>query len=888
MAVCPPREQLERLLAEALGDGERALLEAHVEACSSCEEQLAQLAAAQSPPLATASSVSGVAQEGESQLAGHEEAFLEQMKKTPPRAARPRRADYSPDEPRPPEVPGYEILEVLGYGATGVVYKARQRALNRLVALKMIRGAEYSRPEDRLRFQIEGEVVARLRHPNIVQIYEVGSHAGQPFFAFEFVDGGCLADRLGGAQPPRQAAELVEALARAAHAAHLQGIVHRDLKPSNVLLARSNRSEESSMPGRAVTAYGVPMIADFGLAKQLGSDVRLTQTGTALGTPRYMAPEQCRGPSRDIGPAADLYALGTILYELLTGRVPFPSADFRTLLNQVVEQEPPPPSQVVPGLPRDLECICLKCLQKEPAQRYASAVALAEDLRCYLDHRPITARPVGRGERLWRWCRRNPAAAGLAAAVAALLVVTTAATSLVALGLRRERDAILAGQQHLHEAERHRQEELARLLLTATPASVPYFLAELRAVPDLALPLWRRAFADEASDPGRRLRAAVALTLLGEAQVNLLLESIATAPATECHNLLSALTVVKTAVLEPLRERARSERNLTTRARLAATLLHLGDAAAARAVLAAAADPAPRAAFIHEFPAWHGDLMSLAALLRGDADAAFRSGLLAALGRLEPRVLAAEEQRALEQVFRELYTAAPDGGTHSAAGWALRRWQVPVPALPVSSAPRPGCQWFVSASGLTLVEIPAGVFTMGDPIMGRTNPAHPVVLTRSFFLSDREVPVRLFHQFCADRDYPTEEKPANWSGPLRRVSPTDDCPVQAVSWRDAVLFCNWLSRHEGRRPCYVRTGTTPERWGCQFDADGYRLPTEAEWEYANRAGSTTLFPIGNEPDLLTSYANMELLRALPSGSRLPNRWGLFDMMGNVWEFCWDD
>ncbi|MCI0465191.1 MAG: protein kinase, partial [Gemmataceae bacterium] len=415
MARCPPPEQLEQLLTETLADTARASLEAHVEACPACQERLHRLSDSDRPIGVAAASSTEAAPDPPGRLSHQDEAVLERLKKARPSPSpRPEFADRPASGTGFPVIPGYEILQVLGYGAAGVVYKARQQALNRLVALKMIRGPEQTRPEDRLRFQIEGEVVARLHHPNIVQIYEVGNHAGQPFFAFEFVDGGSLADRLDGTpQPPRHAAELIETLARAVHAAHLQGIVHRDLKPSNILLATPHDPEGSSTDGRPKTAYGVPRIADFGLAKQLGQDVALTQSGLVLGTPRYMAPEQCLPESKQIGPATDVYALGSILYELLTGRVPFRSAELLQILRQVREDEPVPPRRWQPQLPRDLECICLKCLEKEPRQRYASAEALANDLHRFLDGEPIRARPVGALERTWKWTRRRPLVAAL-------------------------------------------------------------------------------------------------------------------------------------------------------------------------------------------------------------------------------------------------------------------------------------------------------------------------------------------------------------------------------------------------------------------------------------------------------------------------------------------
>jgi tRNA A-37 threonylcarbamoyl transferase component Bud32 len=311
-----------------------------------------------------------------------------------------------------PEVPGHEVLGELGRGGMGVVYKARQRHLNRVVALKMILGGARAAPDERARFLTEAEAIAAVKHPGIVQVFDFGTHDGLPFFSLELCEGGSLADRLtAGPLPAREAARLVELVARAAQTAHEAGIVHRDLKPANVLLA----------------ADGTPKISDFGLAKRVeGSG--LTATGAVLGTPSYMAPEQARD-SKDAGPLADVYALGAILYECLTGRPPFKAATAYDTLLQVVNDEPARPRQLDPKVPRDLETVCLKCLDKAPARRYASARGLADDLRRFLDDEPIQARPVGLREKLWRRARRSPALFGLAAAVVVLVGVVVGAVA---------------------------------------------------------------------------------------------------------------------------------------------------------------------------------------------------------------------------------------------------------------------------------------------------------------------------------------------------------------------------------------------------------------------------------------------------------------------------
>src|SRR5262249_7986681 len=268
----------------------------------------------------------------------------------------------------------YQVEGELGKGAMGVVYRARHAKLDRDVALKMIRSAGLADPEERARFDAEARAVARLQHPNIVQVFEVGEHQGIPCRPLEFVPGGNRAGGIrGGPGEARRAAELVERLARAVSHAHEHGVVHRDLKPGNVLL----------------TATGEPKLTDFGLAKRIDTDADLTRTGTICGTPSYMAPEQAAGKAREIGPAADIWALGAILYELLTGRPPFRGATVLDTLNQVRTVDPVPPARLVGRLPRDLETICLKCLRKEVARRYASALELADDLGRFLRGEPV-------------------------------------------------------------------------------------------------------------------------------------------------------------------------------------------------------------------------------------------------------------------------------------------------------------------------------------------------------------------------------------------------------------------------------------------------------------------------------------------------------------------
>ncbi len=349
---------------------------------------------------------------------------------TPTQAANPTEAwtpqtppSWANRVPRPgePVIPGYQILGEVGRGGMGVVYKARHERLKRVVALKLLAFGPEVGPHAVASIQAEAEAVARLHNPNVIQIFEIGEYAGRPYLALEFATGGTLKGRLNGQpQPLRATAQLVESLARAVHAAHLRGIIHRDLKPANILLDPPTIGDDyhESAQGSGLEAaqlYGVPKITDFGLAQRIDDDFAPHRAGEVSGTPLYMAPEQAQGRVEDIGPATDVYSLGCILYELLTGRTPFHATTIPDLIGQVVSTPPQPPRQLRRQVPKDLEAIALRCLEKDPRRRYRSALALADDLQRYLHAEPIRARPASPPARLGRWCLRNPIPASLLA-----------------------------------------------------------------------------------------------------------------------------------------------------------------------------------------------------------------------------------------------------------------------------------------------------------------------------------------------------------------------------------------------------------------------------------------------------------------------------------------
>lgn len=339
----------------------------------------------------------------------------------------------------------YELLEEIAHGGMGVVYKARQIRLNRLVALKMILGGKLAGTADLQRFRGEAEAVANLDHPNIVPIYEVGEEEGQQYFTMKLIEGGSLAQvlSLGNSRfTEKERAHLVTILARAVHCAHQHGILHRDLKPANIL----------------IDARGQPHITDFGLAKNIKANSEVTVSGTVIGTPAYMAPEQAAGRTKEVSTAVDVYSLGAILYELLTGRPPFQADTLLETLRMVTDEEPAPPSTVNRRSDRDLETICLKCLEKDPRRRYGSAEALADDLERWLHHEPIRARRVSLTERLLKYARRRPALAALFTTIFLALVAISVISTTLGLRIAASKQAVeTAAQRAQRESEKNRQ-----------------------------------------------------------------------------------------------------------------------------------------------------------------------------------------------------------------------------------------------------------------------------------------------------------------------------------------------------------------------------------------------------------------------------------------------
>lgn len=898
----------------------------------------------------------------------------------------------SPEETKPyvsgQEVIGqFQLVDHLGSGTFGDVWLAKDTILDRQVALKVARRDRYDRTDADLFFR-EARAAAQLKHPNIVSVHEVGRDGDRLFIVSDFIRGATLGDHIASRRySSREAAELCATIADGLHHAHEAGVVHRDLKPQNIILDLG----------------GVPHIADFGLAKRDTGEMTITLDGNVIGTPSYMSPEQAQGDAHQTDRRTDVYSLGVILFLMLTDELPF-RGNYRMLLVQIINDAPPSLRRLESSISRDLETICLKCLEKRPEHRYETAAELADDLRRWLARKPIMAAPPGVVGRVIRWGQRKPAFAALSMILAVVIFVSSIAVIWqYQRAVKANRDLMITQVDGLRTAnaeearvllsniarfdeqvlpelrasraatelsERQRT-RFAIALLPHEPIEVDYLfnrlpeveVDEIELLRDALLPyskkltpeLWKSATAED-TETSRQLRLAAALALfdpeserwstiandvvasltaLDEVEARTWGELLSSAKRwllPEFHTLfettdsrssrdIAARAMIRilkddsnkltellricdirhvpavAEALKPLGEKAVSQLELLARldadlsikdcngiCNAAATLAHLDRADVAWSLLESDVPPDVRVNLVHRFAPTGVAPEILARQLSRQTSSSVRQSILLALGEYKDYQMTSRFQNSVTSLVAGIYERDPDAGVHSAAKWLLGKWKRRIS----DDRPQPLAEsrnWYVNATGTTMIVVPGPVeYRMGSPSdepsrMDSEN-QRDVRIDYSFAMGSTEVTVHEFRKFSDCRHDTT-------------IGPDPDCPVNTIKYNELVAYCRWLTLQDGMTEddmCYPPVDLTAKKQVLPYEdflsRHGYRPPTEEEWEYMCRAGSTGARFTGTSPEMLLKYAWVGAnsnQRTWPVGLLKPNPFGLFDIYGNVRE-----
>ena len=902
----------------------------------------------------------------------------------------------------------YEIEKEIARGGMGVVYRAHQVSLNRTVALKMILAGHWANEEQIQRFKSEASAAAKMDHPGIVPIYEIGEFQDQHYFSMRFIDGPSLADEVRDAPlSPKAAAEILKKVALAIAYAHERGVIHRDLKPANVLL----------------DSNGEPKVTDFGLAKQMQSASDITHSGAILGTPGFMPPEQAAGKIDEVDVRSDVYSLGALLYFLLTTRPPFQASTLHDTLRQVFDSSPLPIRRLNPSAPKDLETICLKALSKNRSNRYDSAMSFAEDLDRWLSNQPIHARRVGPLERAWIWSKRRPMVAGLITTLVVLIVAgsflfwdrqnASHAEGLVLALLRADTNEVNGLIEEIKPYEYWAESDLVEawksspdgskakihssMILAFQDVSALEYLNDqivslepdlfsvvcnvLKELPDRSGLNSLRSVASSGSSADARFRAACALAQLAPDDetwnqkefCEFVVKHLIQHSPSEFIQWMKLLRPVGSKLIPPLSavyvdssydqllrsyaadslgdylsddprglfellidsgqntqlfatifERIEknkadalqlgralassetegdSEETSLQKANAAAMLVRLGDSNVVWPLLKFRPDPRLRSYVIENLgkdDALIGDFISK---LKNEQDPDIRQALLLCIGQFDPTEMV---QKEFGPLIVETFKTDADSGVHSAAEWVLRNWKMEkdleladrglrklTAELKANSLER---QWYINRQGQTFAMLDALDFSMGSPDTEADRRSEEAIhrrrIDRRYAIATKEVTADQWRTFFEDT--------GDWNPDNPELNmPSGDTPMLAMTWYEAARYCNWLSQQEGipeDQHCYV--ANSQKQFGpgmrCRpnfWELGGYRLPTEGEWEFACRGGAVTSRCYGETELLLSKYAwyrgNTNEV-AKPVGRLKPNRFGLFDMHGNVYEWCFGE